>query len=209
MNTTNFLSEVLLEAIKGTFLIAAAFITFKLVGGRWERQKTAMELSARMAERYWVRLNVLARFLGSALAPELRTAPVVDRQEAFHRLLDFRLTLYRFYEDVSGIYVSRGRQNVKLQIDKVSAGLLTIMDSYDWSRSIDAAASDGHEKLLLLHQTIDQVRKPRSVLASTFKKFDQWLRKEAGKDAGDLGQAFTAYHNALQEMIPSTLTYLK
>lgn len=206
-------------AIQAVSLFIVAYLSFKLVSERWEAQKfatelrweekkLAMESSARIAEQYWVRLEVLAHRLGKDLTATLRNSSILDKQQVFHYLLDFRLTLSRFYEDVSGIYIGEGKLEVQSHIDKIYQKLRQLTDPYEWSKCIHTFENN-IDTINYLHETIDEMSKSDSVLAPLYQKFEMWLSIRDGQDCAEVGQAFKDYSSALNSMTRSTLSYLQ
>jgi hypothetical protein len=207
VETYKLFGECLIELLKALLLIIAGFVAFHLVSGRWEKEKVKIDYSSRLGDRYWVRLEVLGRYLGDKLSSQLQSAGVKEKQEVFFRLLDFRLTLYRFYEEVAGIFVGRERQELSRLTSTLEAELCRIMPRYKWSQGI-AAIERTPSGTQHLSKAIDDMDTKANLLRALFAIFDKWLSSSQGSDADNLAARFRAYAIRMERYNSSMLSYL-
>jgi len=170
---------------------------------KWEQRKLTSELTVDFVRRYWARLDVLAMRLRRLLTPMLKDAPAEEKQDAFFNLLDFRRTLSRFYEEMSGWIPGTDptleSKTVSLQ-DALYEATLPILNRYESSRILsEERLRDGDR--LSFFKVVDALRGSDDGLKSAYAKFEKWLTDS--KNVETTSRQFSEYSDNLKKVIKS------
>jgi hypothetical protein len=206
-----FLQELAKQILQGLAIfvagVGAAVVSFKLLSRQWEQTKLSSELTIDLMQRFWARLDVLARRLGIVLSSELKSKSTVEKQDAFYTLLDFRVTLKRFYEEASGwipgIDPHREQQTATKQ-DAIYEATLRLLSARELSVLVEEMTTD-RSVSLSYHKVIAQTENEGGSLKEAYGRFIEWSAKDNGKAAGDLGALCRDYASSLKRVIKLAL----
>lgn len=202
-----FWQELVRQVLQGIAIfgagVSAALLSFKLLSKRWEQTKLSSELTVDLMTRFWARLDVLSGRLSTALSANLRNKDPDTKKDAFINLLDFRITLSRFYEDASGwlpgLDQALESRTLTLQ-DAIYTDTVHVVPRHAISKIMDQM-TPREKSTVPYYRLFESIDEKDSMIRPLFEKFEKWISKSDGKDVEATGKRFAEYTGVLKRLI--------